>query len=70
VPKPKRLGYVSFTIRYAVDLDNEDMVEYAKECICDDLDSMAKYREYPNFDFIEDPTITKDDFLEDSFKED
>jgi hypothetical protein len=66
-PKTKRLGYVSFTIRYAVDLDDNDMVKYAKECIYEDLTNMMKYNEYADYDFIEDPTLTEADLLENPF---
>lgn len=65
---PKRLGYVSFTIRYAVDLDDNDMVEYAKDCIYEDLTNMMKYNEYADYDFIEDPTLTEADLLENPFE--
>lgn len=61
----KRLGYVSFTIRYAVDLDNESMVEYAQECIYEDLSTMIKFNEYAECDYTEDPSLTEDDLLND-----
>lgn len=62
---PKRLGYVSFTIKYAVDLDNESMVEYAQERIYEDLSTLIKFNEYMECDYIEDPTLTEDDLLDD-----
>jgi len=34
-----RLGRVEFNIGYAVDLDNEDMVDHAKEAIFEDIQS-------------------------------
>lgn len=44
----KRLGYVRFCHEYLVDLDNQSMVDYAKEAIYDDINSMIKYDETYN----------------------
>ena len=63
MPKPKRLGYVSFTIRYAVDRDNESMVEYAQE-FYEDLSTMIKFNEYAECNYTEDPSLTEDDLLD------
>ena len=40
-----RLGKVSITHEYVVDLDNKDMVDHAKESLKEDIDSMVKYNE-------------------------
>jgi hypothetical protein len=41
-----RLGRVRVELGYVVDLDNKDMVQHARECLVEDLMSMAKYEEY------------------------
>ena len=41
----KRVGYVEFCIRYAVDLDDKEMVQEAKDCLFDDLTNAVKYGE-------------------------
>jgi hypothetical protein len=41
----KRVGYVELTVRYAVDLDDKDMVQQAQDCIFDDVCNMVKYDE-------------------------
>jgi len=38
-----RLGRVEFNIGYVVDLDNEDMVEHAKQSVMDDIDSAQRH---------------------------
>jgi len=38
-----RLGKVQVTFEYVVDLDNQEMVDYAKESIREDIDSAVKY---------------------------
>ena len=40
-----RIGYVELTVRYAVDLDDKDMIQEAKDCIYDDVTNMVKYDE-------------------------
>lgn len=35
-----RIGTVSVSVRYVVDMDDEEMVDQAKECIYDDLVQM------------------------------
>ena len=37
-----RLGRVEFNIGYVVDLDNEEMVDHAKEAIMDDITSASR----------------------------
>ena len=41
----KRVGYVEFCIRYAVDLDDKEMVQQAQDCIYEDVANMVKYEE-------------------------
>lgn len=38
-----RLGRIEFNIGYVVDLDNEDMVEHAKEAIYEDVINASQY---------------------------
>lgn len=40
-----RLGTVEYSIRYVVDLDNDDMVSHAQEAIYDDICAAAKHNE-------------------------
>lgn len=40
-----RLGRVSFNINYVVDLDNQDMVDEAKQCVFEDVMNAVKYDE-------------------------
>jgi hypothetical protein len=66
-----RLGKITFDLEYVVDLDNEDMVEYAKTCIYEDVMSAMKYNEIQNYIKVgdEDKSLTEDDipaFLTDS----
>ena len=44
-----RLGRVFLNIEYIVDLDNEEMVQAAKEFIRDDVADMVKYNEYNGY---------------------
>lgn len=56
-PKSKkpRLGRVQVSMSYVVDLDNQDMVDEAKECLVEDLMNMYKYNEeYSNIEVVED----------------
>lgn len=41
----KRVGYVELTVRYAVDLDDKEMVQQAQDCIYEDVSNMVKYEE-------------------------
>lgn len=45
-----RLGRVEYNIGYVVDLDNEDMVDHAKEAIFEDLQSAWKNGFVPHID--------------------
>ena len=42
MPKKKRLGRVEFNIGYVVDLDDENMIDHAKESIYEDILSAFK----------------------------
>ena len=42
----KRYGRVYVDLGYVVDLNNEAMVDHARECLVEDLMNMAKYDEY------------------------
>ncbi len=44
-----RVGRVFLNIEYFVDLDNEEMVQAAKEMIRDDVTDMVKYNEYNGY---------------------
>lgn len=41
----KRLGIVKIDVGYVVDLDNEDMVDSAKDALCEDAINAVKYDE-------------------------
>ena len=41
-----RLGKLSYTIAYVVDLDDEDMVQHAREAIREDLEAAYKHDEF------------------------
>jgi hypothetical protein len=51
-----KLGKVKIELEYIVDLDNQDMVDQAKNALYEDLMNAAKYEEL--FDMIE---ITDED---------
>ena len=58
-----RIGYVELTVRYAVDLDDKDMVQEAKDCIYDDVTNMVKYDETGSWISVgrRDPKLTRAD---------
>jgi len=62
MPKKKmRMGRVVLDLGYAVDLNNEEMVEHAKQCIYDDICSAIKYNEVGDWiDVIETPKASPD----------
>ncbi len=43
--KKMRLGRVEISLGYTVDLDNQDMVDEARECLYEDLMNAYKYNE-------------------------
>ena len=60
--KNKRLGVVKLSMKYVVDLDDEDMVSEAKQCLFEDITSMLNADEL--FDTItveSDDTVTWED---------
>lgn len=40
-----RMGLVRFELSYAVDLNDKEMVDHAKECLYEDIMSMVKHDE-------------------------
>lgn len=61
----KRLGYVRICHKYLVDLDDESMVEYAKDAIYDDISQMTKYDEtYDAISIVEAPDAKEEDIPE------
>lgn len=61
-----KLGKVKIELEYVVDLDNEDMVNNAKNCMYEDIMNIVKYEEL--FDMIEvtdeDKTLKEEDIPE------
>lgn len=64
-----RLGRVVFNMGYGyvVNLDNEEMVQHAKDCMYEDVMSMVKYNDLASaIDTVEDSNVKEDqipDFL-------
>lgn len=44
-PRTKRLGRIQLNLSYVVDLNDNEMVQTAKECLFEDINSMVKYNE-------------------------
>lgn len=40
-----KLGKIQLSLSYVVDLDNQEMVDHAKQCLYEDLENMVKYNE-------------------------
>jgi hypothetical protein len=63
-----KLAKMSINLGYVVDLDNPEMVEYAKECLYEDIMSMVKYDEVVDLvqqcECVESPDLTEDDIPE------
>jgi len=60
-----RMGKVRFVIEYAVDLDNPEQVEIAKEFVTEDVYSATKFYDTEGYiDVIEDSSLTIDDIHE------
>ena len=58
----KRLGRVQVSLSYVVDLDNQDMIDEAKECLWEDLMNIFKYNEiHDHIDVVEDKKATEGD---------
>jgi hypothetical protein len=65
LPKAPKLGKVNLSLEYFVDLNDASMVEHAKECIIEDLQSMIKYNEAFNYIAVDEaPESTYDDIPE------
>lgn len=64
--KPKRLGRVYFRASYVVDLDNQDMVDEAKECVFEDVCNAVKFDEIGESIIVgePDPKLTEADIPE------
>jgi hypothetical protein len=62
VPK---IGKVYFNLEYFVDLNDNDMVEHAKQCLYEDIMSLVKYDEtYGNINVEESKEHSYDDIAE------
>ena len=64
-----RMGRVCLDLNYIVDMDNEEMVKQAVECLYEDIMQGVKYGNLPNWiDVIEDknanPSMIPDFLLE------
>lgn len=60
-----RYGKVEFKISYVVDLDDQIMVDDAKQCVFEDVMNAVKYDEVVNYiDAAEDPTAKAEDVPE------
>jgi hypothetical protein len=60
--KVPRIGRVYFNIQYFVDLNDESMIDHAKECICEDIECMVKNNEtFISIAIDEAPELTYDD---------
>ena len=60
-----RLGKVFINREYVVDLDNQNMVEEAKDAVFDDLTSSFKYDElYSLIEVKEDPEANESDIAD------
>jgi len=60
-----RLGKVRFVCEYVVDLDDDNMVFQAEDCIVEDVCNAIKYREVCEWlDIAEDKTLTANDIPE------
>ena len=72
-----RIGTVSLSLKYVVDLDDDDMVCQAKECVYEDLVQVLVKNSgldefYAMLDVKHDPKLTEDDiddFLRESAEE-
>ena len=62
MPKKKRLGRVIIRCSYIVDLENEDMISEAKDCIYEDIMNAVKFDELQNYiEVVEDKTAKVSD---------
>ena len=69
----KRLGRVSLSVGYTVDLDNQEMVDEAKNCVVEDVMSMVKYNECDSWIKVEEDELLEEgdipEFLMDRMEE-
>jgi hypothetical protein len=60
-----KLGRVIFDLGYVVDLENQEMVDHAKDCIYEDIMSAIKYNEVHNYlEVVEAPDASEGDIPE------
>lgn len=60
-----RLGKVYIPSQYVVDLDNESMVDEAKECMLEDIMNAVKFNELPSWvQVVEDDSLFEADIPE------
>lgn len=58
----KRLGRVCISLSYVVDLDDEVMVDEARECLYEDIMNIFKYNElHDHIDIVEDKRAKEKD---------
>jgi len=63
--KKMRLGRVVISMAYVVDLDNDDMVQEAKDCLYEDVMNAVKYEEIGTYmDVMEDKKAKPGDIPE------
>lgn len=60
-----KLGRVEFKISYVVDLENENMIDDARQCVYEDVMNAVKYDEVAeSIDVISDPLAKAEDIPE------
>lgn len=52
-----KMGIVSLNLNYIVDLEDNTMVDYACDCLLEDISNMIKFNEHLPFSFKEDATL-------------
>ena len=63
--KKMRLGRVCMDMGYVVDLDNQSMVDEARDCLYEDLMNAVKYDELgSNIKIVHDKTLKESDIPE------
>jgi hypothetical protein len=64
-----KIGRVCFNIEYVVDLDNSEMIDAAKELICEDVDDIVEYNSHNDFIDIEEAVGYTPDMITSVIKE-
>ena len=65
IKQTPRMGLVRFELSYAVDLNDESMVDHAKECLYEDIMPMVKHDETLNrIQIVETSDVSYDDIPE------